>query len=119
MKALNLFLCIIFALFALVQYNDMDSWEWVIVYLYVAVVSFFAFRGDYNKGILAIGLIVILIWMILLFPGFANWIKQGMPSITEEMKTTKPHIEIVREFLGLLLAFLTLIFHFVQARKYH
>ncbi len=115
MKITNLILTLLFAIFALVQYNDLDSWNWIMLYLFVAVVSFFAFRGDYNKGVLAIGMIVILGWMALLFSGFVEWIQMGMPTIVEEMKTEKPHIEVVREFLGLLLAFLTLAFHYWQA----
>lgn len=111
-------LAIVFALFALAQYNDSDGWRWIIAYLFVAVTSFFAFRGDYNKGILAVAMIIMLGWMALLLPGFMDWINQGMPSITSEMKADAPHVEATREFLGLLLAFITLLFHFVQSRKF-
>jgi len=41
-----------------------------------------------------------------------------MPSIADEMQAKNPYIEITREFLGLLLAFITLIFHFFQSRKF-
>ena len=118
MKILNLLLAVVFALFALAQYNDSDGWTWIIVYLFVAVTSFFAFRGDYNKGILALAMILMLGWMALLLPGFIDWINEGMPSIVDEMKANAPHIESTREFLGLFLAFITLIFHFFQARKF-
>jgi len=118
MKVLNLLLMLVFALFALAQYDDSDGWSWIIVYLFVAVTSFFAFRGDYNKGILALGMILVLGWMALLLPGFMNWINSGMPSITSEMKADAPYVESTREFLGLFLAFITLIFHFYQSRNF-
>jgi len=118
MKILNLLLAIVFALFALAQYNDSDGWTWIIMYLFVAVTSFFAFRGDYNRGILAVALILMLGWLALLLPDFLEWINLGMPSIADEMQAKNPYIEITREFLGLLLAFITLIFHFFQSRKF-
>jgi hypothetical protein len=48
--------------------------------------------------------------MLTLSPGMLNWIDADMPSITEEMQATEPHIEEVREFLGLFITVLALIF---------
>ena len=119
MKITKLILSILFALFALAQYNDPDSLIWILVYLFVAIVSFLAFKGIYNRILLIVAISILLIWLGFLFPGFINWLQEGMPTIVDEMKTTKPHIEIVREFLGLFLAILALGFHFVQAGKSH
>jgi Transmembrane family 220, helix len=117
MKTTNIILGILFLLFAAVQYNDPDSWNWILVYLFIAVVSFAAAKGYYHKGLLLIAQAGLLIWMAFLLPGFIDWIRSGMPTIVDEMKTTKPHIEIVREFLGLLLALLTLGFHYYWAGR--
>ncbi len=117
MKITNTVLGVLFALFAAVQYNDPDSWNWILLYLFVAVVSFAAARGRYHKGLLMIAMVGMLAWMAFLLPGFVDWLQNGMPTIVDEMKTTKPHIEIVREFLGLLLAFLTIVFHYVKGAK--
>ncbi|MFK7806787.1 MAG: transmembrane 220 family protein [Saprospiraceae bacterium] len=117
MKIVNIILGILFALFAAVQYNDPDSWNWILLYLFVAVVSFAAAKGRYNKMVLVIAMLGMLAWMLYLLPGFINWLQSGMPTIVDEMKTTKPHIEIVREFLGLLLAMLTLGFHYYKMPK--
>ncbi|MFT5800889.1 MAG: hypothetical protein ACI956_000694, partial [Nonlabens sp.] len=38
MKITNIILGILFAIFAAVQYNDPDSWNWILLYLFVAVV---------------------------------------------------------------------------------
>lgn len=116
MKITNIVLGLLFALFAAVQYNDPDSWNWILLYLFVSVVSFAAAKGRYHKGLLLISMFAMLAWMAFLLPGFVNWIQEGMPTIVDEMKTTKPHIEIVREFLGLVLAFLTLGFHYKKSK---
>lgn len=36
--------------------------------------------------------------------GMLDWANAGFPSIADEMKATAPHIEVVREFLGLFIA---------------
>jgi len=117
MKIINTILALLFALFAAVQFNDPDSWNWILLYLFISVVCFAAAKGRYHKGLLLMAMSGMLAWMAFLLPGFINWIREGMPTIVDEMKTTKPHIEIVREFLGLLLAFLTLGFHYFKANR--
>ncbi|MBK7110837.1 MAG: hypothetical protein IPH60_00075 [Flavobacteriales bacterium] len=59
------------------------------------------------SGVLCIALWV---WAIAMLPGMMHWIDADMPSMTEEMQTTSPHIEAVREFLGLSIASLALVF---------
>ena len=63
---------------------------------------------------LLLGFGAVLYKMFLLFPPFAQWIASGMPSITGEMKATSPHIEIAREFFGLLVCLAVLIFHSIR-----
>ncbi|MCB0568841.1 MAG: transmembrane 220 family protein [Phaeodactylibacter sp.] len=103
MKIFNLFLALLFALFAAVQYNDPDPWRWIIMYGFVAVVSGFAAFGRYHPYLLYIGLGITAIWMASLLPDFIDWVKIGMPTITGSMKAESPHVEMTREFLGLLL----------------
>ena len=116
MKIINILLGILFALFALAQYNDPDSLKWIMVYLFVSILSFLAYKGIHKQMTLVIAMVLILGWLGYLLPGFVNWLQEGMPSITDEMKTTKTHIEVVREFLGLFLAFCALLFLFFQGR---
>jgi hypothetical protein len=47
--------------------------------------------------------------MLTMVPGMVDWFNSGMPSITAEMQATAPHIEVVREFLGLLITVLALV----------
>ena len=112
MKALNIFLGILFISFAVLQLNDPDPLLWVLLYGLVALVSFMAVFGKYQKILISLGLLACIIWMITLIPGVVDWIQKGMPSITGEMKATSPHIEFTREFLGLLIAGVVLLYHF-------
>ena len=40
-----------------------------------------------------------------------------MPSITGSMKAETPHIEFMREFLGLFIILAAFVFHYFQAKK--
>lgn len=117
MKIFNLILTALFVLFAVVQLNDPDPYLWVIIYGAVAVISGFAVVGKYNKTIILSIAGICVIWMATLIPGVIDWIDKGMPTITGSMKAESPHIEFVREFLGLLIILLALVFHYFQARK--
>ena len=87
------------------------------MYGFVAAISGFAVIGKYYKIAIYIGMAICLLGVIIFFPDFKNWITMGMPNIAESMKAEKPHIEFVREFLGLLIAFSALLYHFFQYRK--
>ena len=112
MKIFNIILSLLFVLFAYFQYNDPDPWSWIAIYLAVAVICGFAAFGKYFRwGILLLLTALTIYWAILL-PDFISWIGEGMPTITGSMKAESPHIELVREFLGLLILIGTLIFQY-------
>lgn len=117
MKIFNLFLTLLFALFAAVQFNDPDPWGWALMYGFVAAVCGFAAFGRFHAYALYLGLGIALIWMATLLPGFINWIKMGMPTITGSMKAESPHVELTREFLGLVLCILVLGWQWRRARQ--
>ena len=117
MKATNITLTILFVLFAIVQLNDPDPWFWVLLYGFVAVISGFASIGKYYKIAIYIGMAICFLGVVIFFPEFKNWLEIGTPNIAESMKADKPHIEFVREFFGLVIAFSALLFHFFQYRK--
>lgn len=101
MKVAHIVLSILFLLFAIVQLNDSDPLLWIGIYSLVAVCfAFSAFRRS-SKPIIIIGLVVCSVYFLYLFPDFLQWIKMGMPSITDSMKAESTYIELVREFLGL------------------
>ena len=108
MKIFNIILCILFVLFAAVQYNDPDPYIWASIYLFVAGVCGYAAYGKYNSRVTWVGLIIIGAYMISYIPAFVDWIKMGMPSIVETMKAEKSYVELTREFGGLVICVVTL-----------
>ncbi|MDZ4705685.1 MAG: transmembrane 220 family protein [Saprospiraceae bacterium] len=117
MKLLHLFLALLFFLFAAVQYNDPDPLGWMLLYGYVAGVCAFAAFGHRNRLVLLAGIGVVMIWTISLTPAFIAWLRMGMPTIAGSMKAEAPHIELMREFSGLFLCLVILVFQYVQGRK--
>jgi hypothetical protein len=80
----------------------------------VAGVSAFAAYRKYNMWVIILGIAAVVYELFREFPAFAQWISNGMPSIVDEMQASSPHIEYVREFLGLILCLIVLIFHYVR-----
>jgi len=117
MKVINIVLTILFAVFAVVQFNDPDPWFWVLLYGFIAVISGFAIVGKYYKRAIYIGMAICFLGVVIFYPDFRDWMNMGSPNIAESMKAEKPHIEFVREFFGLVICFLALLFHFFQKRK--
>jgi len=117
MKIINLILTLLLGTFAAVQYNDPDGFMWIILYLSAAIVSGFAVAGKYNIPILMIGIMVSVIGLALFIPDFIDWVQEGASSITKTMKTEDPHIELVREFLGLAIVLTVFVFHYFKAKS--
>jgi len=117
MKVLNLLLALLFVSFAAVQYNDPDPWAWAALYLYLAAACGMAAFGKSNRWMLLLGLAMSGIWMLTLLPSFIHWISMGMPSIVETMKAEQPHVELTREFLGLLVCTLVFGWQLLRLRK--
>lgn len=117
MKIINIILTLLFILFAYFQYNDPDPWLWIAVYLYIALVSGLAAAKIYNTWLIRIGLLGCIVGLGILLPDFLDWLNSGAESITQSMKAEKPHIELTREFLGLLICGLVLGWHLWQSGK--
>ena len=117
MKIFNWFLTLLFALFAAFQFNDPDPIVWVLIYGTVAVISGFAAVGKYNKNVILTVIGICIVWMLSIVPGVVDWVNEGMPSITGSMKADSLYIEYLREFLGLFIMLLALLFHYFQAKK--
>ena len=117
MKYLNLFLSVVFLLFAVVQYNDPDPVHWMALYLYTAGVCGFAAFGKYNRIVLWAGLAVISAWVALTIPDFFDWMKMGRPNIAGQMKANEPYIELTREFFGVLMCWATVVWQLWSVRK--
>lgn len=104
MKYLHLLVAGLFALFAYWQLNDPDWPMWVLMYGSVAAIGLWSFIS-YPPGYLVYLILgVAVIWMLTLVGGMLDWIGDGMPSIAGQMQAETPHIELTREFFGLLIA---------------
>ena len=108
MKITNIILSILFVLFAIVQYNDPDPWLWIALYLFMALISGLAAANMYPSWVIRGGMLGCVIGLGMLLPDFIDWLNTGAESITQSMKAEQPHIELTREFFGLLICALTL-----------
>ena len=117
MKFLYLILTVLFLVFAGLQWNDPDPIHWTLGYLAVSVSCGLAAFGKYPRWWLWSVTVVIGVWMLTTIPAAFHWVLQGEPDITGEMKATTPIIEEMREFLGLLIAFVTMVYLVLAGRK--
>ncbi|MFK7981808.1 MAG: transmembrane 220 family protein [Saprospiraceae bacterium] len=117
MRITNIILAILFTIFAVVQYNDPDPWLWIGIYLFMALISALAANKMYPSWILRGGMLGCLIGLAILLPDFIDWLSTGAESITQSMKADQPHIELTREFLGLLICTITLGFLLWQGEQ--
>jgi hypothetical protein len=121
MKIFNLIFCIIFILFAALQYNDPDPYVWMPIYMYAAVLCWFAFRNRFFPKWYIAGIFVYAIYAGYKFfdeNGVWDWInKHRAENITGSMKATQPWIEETREFFGLVILIIVLLINYLYARK--
>jgi hypothetical protein len=117
MKFLNLILAGFFILFAVVQLNDPDPFFWTAIYGVMGAISFFAAYKKFNIWVMLAVLAVLIFELFTLFPSISSWVNQGMPSIVRTMKAEEPHIEFVREFLGLGICLIALLYHYFMFRR--
>ena len=116
MRVFSYVLSLIFIVFALVQFNDPDSWIWITAYLIPAFVALTFTHNPPKNSYLLVGAIAYLIFAIALFPPSLNdWI-----SAEEEAKSlgmTLPGIEEARESMGLFVCFTSILFFWFKGRK--
>jgi hypothetical protein len=108
-KLVFLLLTLVFVLFAYWNLNDPDPVRWVAAYASTAILFAFAAFGKADRRIVGPLAVAYFVWMCTMIPGVIDWLNLGMPSITDEMHARAPHIEVVREFLGLLIAVMALL----------
>jgi hypothetical protein len=117
MKILNFVLAALFLLFAGLQYNDPDPYIWIPIYLFVAMVCAYSAFGNYSKWVTLAGLALLGIYTLTYIPAFVDWIKMGMPNLVETMKAEKKYIELTREFGGLVICDIVLLWQYFRAKK--
>ena len=110
-KAINWLLCVIFLLFAYVQFNDPDPYVWVVIYGVVALLFGMSNFIVIPKMVLAALISGLVIFSIFHLGYFIDWLQsENHSELFGEMVYEKPYIERTREFMGLIIAISSLLF---------
>ena len=121
MKVFNIFFCFVFIVFAALQYNDPDPYIWMPVYLYAALLCWFAFRNKFYPAAYLTGIAVYAVYALYKAfdeNGLIDWItKHNAQNIADTMKAETPWVEETREFFGLVILIVVLLIDYVYAKK--
>lgn len=121
MKFFNIFFCLVFILFAAVQYNDPDPYVWMPIYLYTAVLCGLAAANKFYPAAYWLGIIVYAVYACYKFfddNGVLDWMrKHHAESLAQTMKAQTPWVEETREFFGLLILIAVLLTNFFYSRS--
>ena len=121
MKPFNILFCVLFIIFAALQYNDPDPYIWMPIYLYSAGLCFMAARNRYFPKAYLIGIVAYLVYAVYLFfdkTGVINWVQEhDAENIAQTMKATKPWVEETREFFGLAILIIVLSINLFYSSK--
>jgi hypothetical protein len=114
----HLFIGILFLLFAIVQFNDPDPWAWILIYCFISIISILSALGKHSKWAAYLVLLVSMIWMVFLFPGLWQWITQEpFDALFGGMDPSRIHLEESREFLGLFIGVISVMYIIFQNQK--
>jgi hypothetical protein len=120
-KGLNIFFCVLFIIFAGLQYNDPDPHIWIPIYLYASILCYLASKKRIIPVAYIFALTVFSIYAIYLFfdkTGVIDWATDHQAeNIAQTMKATKPWIEETREFFGLMILIIVLSVNYVSLKK--
>ncbi|RMG66962.1 MAG: hypothetical protein D6722_14090 [Bacteroidetes bacterium] len=117
-SVISLILALLFAAFTYFQFNDPDAVPWVILYGAVAVVFGFAAADRHFLPVTAGLGVICLAWSLYHLPAIFEYASNSDGvGLSEGMSYAYPYIERSREFGGLFLAFLALLWLFFQQRK--
>lgn len=109
---------IIYIIFGVLNFNDPDFYIWGPIYIATAAIPILYLWNRLSSSILWLWMGITGIYLITYVPDIIHWINEGMPNIAGSMKATEPHIELTREFFGLLLCFIIpLIYYFLLKKK--
>ncbi len=114
MRVVKIVLSLIFLAFAAWQINDPDPILWIIVYGAMVVVSIMTIFERYPTGIMIVMAAGYLVLTIQYFNGFAEWLGSADRSLLFDdiAKMDHLYIEEAREFMGLLINIVVLLFYF-------
>jgi hypothetical protein len=119
MRILNFVLAVMFLVFAFLQVNDPDPVLWILIYGIMAVFCVMAMFAYYPRKVLWGALIALLAYSVIYVPGVREW--WGTPDhsalFDNVAKMEHLYIEEAREFLGLMICVIVLVFYLIVSRK--
>ncbi len=114
----NIFLALVFILFAIVQLNDSDPAIWFSIYLLTAVLCAASiFRRIPLTLLYGFGLLIFFYAAMHLEFAMEWMLSEDKSEIFGEMQEDKYYLEGTREFLGLLIVILALIYLVYQNKE--
>lgn len=117
MKILRLLLGAIFLVFALIQLNDPDPMLWVFIYGVASGLFFISAFKPVSLQLLISVIVGSACFSLFFLPKVIDLFSVGQISeITESMKAEKDYIEETREFLGLWIMNVALLFLYWQEK---
>ena len=117
-KITNFILCVVFIIFALLQLNDPDSFLWFSIYFIVSIIFLYSNFKPISKSLLILIIIALLAYSAFYFPLFIDYLKtKNKEEIFDEMVYDKPYLEGAREFIGLLIAAIGVIYQLKIRKK--
>ena len=76
-----------------------------------------AFFGYSIRILTLAGITGYLIGVVIMIPDLIRWLRMGAPSITGSMHAETPYIELTREFFGLVICLLAMLFLLFRGKK--
>ncbi len=119
MRIVNFVLAVMFLAFAFLQVNDPDPLLWILIYGLLAVTCILAAFEIYSFKFLIAVTVLLVGFSFVYVPGVIEWMgtENKADLFSEEMKASHPYIEESREFLGLMICVVVLIFYIFKARR--
>jgi hypothetical protein len=120
MKILNFILAAMFLLFAFVQVNDPDPLIWILIYGAMAVMAVMAMFNVFIRNAILLLLVIYIAYSLVYLGGVQEWLQQQDKSLLldDVAKMQYPYIEETREFLGLWICIIVLIFYYIRSRSF-
>ena len=117
-KIKNLIVFVLFVIFAVLQLNDPDGKLWFSIYFIVSLICLYNTFKPVPKSILILSIIALMSYSVFHFSLFIDYLNtENKKEIFGEMVYDKPYLEGTREFIGLLLAALGIMYQ-IKIRKF-
>ena len=118
LRVVHTIVAILFLIMAAIQLNDPDPAYWITVYAVVAAVPAGRFFGRRLSRTSLVAAGMVLAGLLISVPGFVDYLASGdYAAIGGNMMAEKAYVEPAREFLGLLIAAVVLVFYTGLCRR--